>query len=150
MDPQQAPQSDHPKHQILQQLMGAVLGAPAQSAEHLMSGVKNALSMYQKFSKEWDAVSGAAMGGAVGGLEKLGESVGNAVNPKKQMVKSAIKQMPQGGAKPLPAGGMPQMQHNPMMQAPIHPPFQPHLNPSPGAPSPAPQMAPPGGGMPPS
>lgn len=46
------------KKQLLQKLMGNLLNKPGRSMHEVINGVKDAMSAYKNYSKEWDNLSG--------------------------------------------------------------------------------------------
>lgn len=50
------------KKQLLQRLISGVLQGPSRSIQEVIGGIKNALSTYKNFAKEWDNLSSPMQG----------------------------------------------------------------------------------------
>lgn len=133
------------KKALLQKLISNLLDKPGRSMHEIINGVKEAISAYRNYAKEWDTLNGvatgAAIGGAVGGLPGAvtGAAVGCAAKNSIQTILDQIKQQKSSipNQPPMPTS-LPQM------------PPSPATMPMPTSLPPMPQKAMPPQGMPPN
>lgn len=86
------------KKALLQKLMSNLLNKPGRSMHEIINGVKEAISAYKNYAKEWDALNGIVSGAATGAA--VGATAGGAKKDSIQNVMDQIRQ--QKGAQPQP------------------------------------------------
>lgn len=79
MEPETPPMSmskgEGLKRQLLQKLISNLLNKPGRSMHELVNGVKDAISAYKNYAKEWDTLNGIAPGGSEPAVEAMSGAV---------------------------------------------------------------------------
>lgn len=126
------PKNGH-KRELLQRLMSNLLSKPGRSMHEMINGVKDAISAYKNYAKEWDNLNGIASGAVAGGA--VGAAAGAGASGIQKIMQDI--EAKKGGGAPADGGGgpgfnpqmpgqRPQMPQPPMMhpqmpQAPQRP-----------------------------
>jgi hypothetical protein len=104
------------KKAVLQKLMGNLLGKPGRSFHELSNGIKQAISTYKNYSKEWDTINGVDGSGGPG---VVGSAARSGVGPAG--IQKILQGIQQKKAMPPQAQGTPQAHMMPQQPAPVQP-----------------------------
>ena len=104
------------KKALLQKLMSNLLGKPGRSMHEIINGVKEAISAYRNYAKEWDTLNGVTEGAAKGAaIGATAGAVGGATKNSIQDIMAQIQQQKAGGVQKSAIAPIPPMPAKPEM-----------------------------------